>query len=167
MKVVNNSIVDTVQEFANVKFGVDMPGKKVGEQLQSLSFAETLKLVDAIKNEDTDVFSSIIDINVEEAYGSATTATPSRATANAAQGAVATRRATITAQDAQRDSTGTQRSVAGGNKTATGAARPSPAPDMDGQQRQANAQTAGQAAQQAQINAQEIERLKQLSGVKR
>jgi hypothetical protein len=167
MKVVNNSIIDTVQEFANVKFGVDLAGKAVGEQLQSLSFSETLKLVDAIKNEDTDTFSSIIDINVEEAYGSVGTATPSRATASAAQGTVANRRATITAQDAQRDSTGTTRTVAGGNKTATGAARPSPAPDMDGQQRQANAQTAGQAASMAAQNAQEIERLKQLSGVKK
>ena len=60
MKVVNSSIVDTVQEFANVKFGVELKGKQVGEQLSGLGFADTLKLIDAIKNEDTETFSNLI-----------------------------------------------------------------------------------------------------------
>lgn len=182
MKIDKSSIVDTIINYAKVKFGVDIGEESVSNDLKSLSFAQTLKLVDAIQQEDDDAFAEYIDLSavneeldeieaaiddaVEEAYGNATTATPSRATARDAQGTVAARRATISAQDAARDATGSQRTVAGGNKTATGSAS-RPAPDMDGQQRQANAQTAGQAQAMAAQNAQEIERLKALSGIRK
>ena len=75
------------------------------------------------------------------------------------------RRDQIDRQDAQRDSTGTGRRVAGKtNQVATGqgAARYDKRQDPDDVQRAQNAQAAGRAGQQAAQNSQEIERLKQL-----
>jgi len=99
-------------------------------------------------------------------YGTINTAQPSRATIRAGKenNDVATRRANNINQDMNRDSKVIGRTVAGGNKqpTGQGAVRAGSA-DPDDIERANNAQTAGQAANQSNINAQEIERLKQLA----
>ena len=103
---------------------------------------------------------------VDEAYGTISSAGPSRATIRAGntQNKTANRRANNIAQDQNRDSNAPVRSVAGANKqpTGTGASRAGSA-DPDDQERQENQYTASQAAEIANVNAQEIERLKQLA----
>ena len=49
MDVKGNSIIDTVIEYANVKFGVELNMEEVGKQLKNMSYRDTLNLVDAIK----------------------------------------------------------------------------------------------------------------------
>ena len=167
MEIVNNSTIDSVIDFANVKFGLEIKKDDIAEQLKGLSFGDTLKLLDAIKKDDNDIFSSIIDLSrVNEAgYGSIQTAKPSNATIRASNNGNDQRDFTNAQQDAKRDSSNPQRYVAGSNKQATGqgAVRQSNDPDPDDVQRAQNSQTAGQAANQANVNAQEIERLKQLA----
>ena len=69
MKLTNSSIVDTVVEYANVKFGVEVKSEQVLKQLKNISFSETLALVNAIKADDSDKFSDIIDLSsVSEGY---------------------------------------------------------------------------------------------------
>jgi len=63
MDVINNSTIDTVIDFANVKFGMELTKDQVSEQLRNLSFSETLKLINSIKSDDNDAFSSIIDLS--------------------------------------------------------------------------------------------------------
>lgn len=166
MKIAGDSIVDTVIEYANVKFGVELPAEQVSTQLKNMTFGQTLKLVDAIKDENDELFSTYIDLSaVNEAYGTASSAQPSRATIRSQSGTVASRRATISGQDAARDGTGGNRTVAGGNKTATGRGANmggGGSGDPDDIERAQNAQTAGQAASQSQQNASELERVKQL-----
>lgn len=237
MNIKDNSIVDTIIEYANVKFGLELTGDYVSSQLKNISFSETLKLVDAIKKEDDEAFSNIIDLSaanesleenelmamihsrdpVEQTYAEILTHDaeqtevgdfiganmtsdqilklidmlepqgydkdfllkdlapfineapsygPSRATVRA-QGTdaqTANRRANNSQQDGARDSSGAARTVAGSSKTNTGGPqgyRPTNA-DPDDVERANNAQTAGNAQQQANYNSQEIERLKQL-----
>ena len=62
MEIVNNSTVDSVIDYANVKFGLELKKDDIMEQLKGLSFGDTLNLLDSIKNEDNDKFSSIIDL---------------------------------------------------------------------------------------------------------
>lgn len=226
MDVINNSTIDTVIDFANVKFGMELTKDQVSEQLRNLSFSETLKLINSIKADDNDAFSSIIDLSavsegwselpsinrekyqerdglegpfqtrsgktvyydpkegkyidpdtdiylsydewraLDEAYGTATSAQPSRATIRA-QGTSPSgteRRYTNTAQDQSRDANVIARTVAGGNKqpTGQGAVRMGSA-DPDDVERASNAEVSSQAQQQSNINAQEIERLRQLA----
>ena len=167
MEIVNNSTIDSVIDFANVKFGLEIKKDDIAEQLKGLSFGDTLKLLDAIKKDDNDIFSSIIDLSrVNEAgYGTIQTAKPSNATIRASNNGNDQRDFTNAQQDAKRDSSNPQRYVAGSNKQATGqgAVRQSNDPDPDDVQRAQNSQTAGQAVNQANANAQEIERLKQLA----
>jgi hypothetical protein len=167
MEIVNNSTIDSVIDFANVKFGLEIKKDDISEQLKGLSFGDTLKLLDAIKKDDDDTFSSIIDLSrVNEAgYGTIQTAKPSNATIRASNNGNDQRDFTNAQQDAKRDSSNPQRFVAGSNKQATGqgAVRQSSNVDPDDEQRAQNSQTAGQAANQANANAQEIERLKQLA----
>ena len=180
MDVINNSTIDTVIDFANVKFGMELTKDQVSEQLRNLSFSETLKLINSIKADDNDAFSSIIDLSavsegwselpsinrekyqerdglegpfptksgkvvyydpkegkyydpdtdiylsyeewksLDEAYGTQSTAQPSRATIRAQGSGVEQRRYNITAQDQNRDATAIPRTVAGGNKQPTG-----------------------------------------------
>jgi hypothetical protein len=81
MKVKNNSIIDTVIDYANVKFGMEISQADISAQLKSLSYGDTLTLVDAIAKENDEKFSDIIDLSaVSEAYGTANTSAPSRAT---------------------------------------------------------------------------------------
>tara|TARA_R110002074_G_scaffold282534_2_gene454118 strand:- start:29 stop:712 length:684 start_codon:yes stop_codon:yes gene_type:complete len=224
MDVINNSTIDTVIDFANVKFGMELTKDQVSEQLRNLSFSETLKLINSIKADDNDAFSSIIDLSavsegwselpsinrekyqerdglegpfptksgkvvyydpkegkyydpdtdiylsydewksLDEAYGTQSTAQPSRATIRAQGSGVEQRRYNITAQDQNRDATAIPRTVAGGNKqpTGQGAVRAGSA-DPDDIHR---SEIEGQANANAQAGAQrdaEIERLKQLA----
>lgn len=166
MKLAGDSIVDTVIEYANIKFGVELPVEQVSQQLKGMTFSQTLKLVDSIKNENDTEFSELIDMSaVNEAYGTSGTVGSSAATIRSQSGAVQSRRATIAGQDAARDGTGGNRTVAGGNKTATGRGANmggGGSGDPDDIERAQNAQTAGQASNQSQQNAGEIERIKQL-----
>jgi hypothetical protein len=154
MKISGDSIVDTIIEYANIKFGVDMSEKQVSQQLKSINLSSTLDLLDAIKDEDDGKFLDHIDISVEEGYGSAGTPTPSRATNRSMVNTErnAARRANNAVIDVARDSTGVQRKVAGGNKTSTGAPAQT---DPAAAQRDSNSQ----ATQKIQS---ELERMKQV-----
>lgn len=63
MDVKGNSIIDTVIEYANIKFGVELNAEEVGQQLKNMNYRDTLNLVDAIKSEDDDKFSDNIDMS--------------------------------------------------------------------------------------------------------
>ena len=43
MNILNNSTIDTVIDFANVKFGMELTKEQVVGQLKGLSFSQTLK----------------------------------------------------------------------------------------------------------------------------
>jgi len=235
MELVNNSTIETVIDFANVKFGMELTKDQVSEQLRNLSFSQTLKLINSMKADDNDAFSEIIDLSavsegwsvlpsidrekyqerdglegpimtssgkvvyydpkagnyydtdtdmyltydefkaldskkmyntgkVGEAYGTATSAQPSRATIRAQNSGQDNRRYNITVQDQNRDAKAVNRTVAGSNKqpTGQGAVRAQSA-DPDDIERANNAEVSAQNQQQTNINAQEIERLKQLA----
>ena len=69
MDILNNSIVDTVIEYANVKFGVELDKDALASNLKELGYSEILGLVDAIKDEDNDKFADYIDLSaVNEGY---------------------------------------------------------------------------------------------------
>lgn len=159
MKIKDKSIIDTVINYANVKFGVEIKQEEISNQLKNMTFSQTLKLVHSIKNEDDDLFSELIDLGaVVEAYGTTTTASPSSATIRA-QGTSAgvdahrQKNAAIKASStpAQRITPGAQNKTATANRSA---------PDLDSEQRNTN-------SQQAQQNSADIERLKQLALGKR
>jgi len=63
MEVTNNSTSESVLDYANVKFGMELEKDQILEQLKQLSFSQTLKLLDSIKKEDNDTFSEIIDLS--------------------------------------------------------------------------------------------------------
>jgi len=63
MEVTNNSTIESVIDFANVKFGMEVTRDQISEQLKKLSFSETLKLINSIKADDNDAFSEIIDLS--------------------------------------------------------------------------------------------------------
>ncbi len=63
MDILNNSIVDTVIEYANVNFGVELEKDVLASNLKELSYSQTLALVDAIKDEDNDKFTDYIDLS--------------------------------------------------------------------------------------------------------
>ena len=68
MEITNNSTIDSVMDFANVKFGMELTKDEVSTQLRELTFSETLKLLNSIKADDGDAFSEIINMSVEESY---------------------------------------------------------------------------------------------------
>ena len=118
MKIKNNSIIDTVIDYANVKFGMEVKQEDISKQLKMLSYRDTLKLVDAISNEDDETFGDIIDLSaMSEAYGTASTQMPSRATnrMQAQNTANASRRADNISMKQNRGP-GATRTVAGANK---------------------------------------------------
>ena len=85
MEIVNNSTIDSVIDYANVKFGLELKKEDIAEQLKWLSFGDTLNLIDSIKKEDNDTFSSLVDmsrVNEQELdeYGTMNTHKPSNAT---------------------------------------------------------------------------------------
>ena len=67
MEITNNSTIDSVMDFANVKFGMELTKDEVSIQLRELTFSETLNLLNAIKRDDNDAFAEIINMSVEEA----------------------------------------------------------------------------------------------------
>ena len=161
MKLTGDSIVDTVIDYANVKFGVEMDMEQVSKQLKNMTFSQTLQLVDAIKNEDDDKFADYIDMSVtnETGYGTGNTS-----------GSAATNRSYNQAQrnDDRRDTNlamksirrgSNDRFVAGGQKAATGVRT---AVDPAQKQRDANAQSSANNASMADQNSKEIARLRQL-----
>lgn len=173
MKITNNSIIDSVIDYANVKFGMEMKQEDVSKQLKLLSYKDTLQLVDAITQENDEKFSEIIDMSaMSEAYGTATTATPSRATARMGNQSAknAARRSDNYSMKDARSGTGAERTVAGaGNMKATGTGSNANkiGKDPDDIDRAANK---GQSMANADaINAQqaEIERLKKQAGIRR
>lgn len=153
MKIKNNSIIDTIIEYANVKFGVDLSPEAVSAELKDLGLTKTLALIDAIKTDNSDVFLDYIDINVnEDGYGTAgTIAGQSGATTDQANTIVNQQNRQAKLASAPRTASNA-RTVAGGAKKATGARA---AVDPDDQQRQANAAGVEQ-------NASEIDRLRSL-----
>jgi len=152
MKIKNNSIIDTIIEYANVKFGVELSQEAVGAQLKELNLTKTLALVDAIKTDNADVFNDYIDISVEEAYGtSGTIAVQSAATADQ-MATVANQQNRLAKLASAPRTASNQRTVAGGAKKATGTRA---AVNPDDQQRANNA--AG-----VQQNTDEISRLRSL-----
>lgn len=242
MDVINNSTIDTVIDFANVKFGMELTKDQVSEQLRNLSFSQTLKLINSIKADDNDAFSEIIDLSavsegwsvlpsinrekyqerdglegpiqtkigktlyydpkegkyldpdtdmyidydtfkmydnkensywtvdgqdIPEAYGTKSTAQPSRATIRSQGSGVEQRRYNITAQDQNRDSTAIPRTVAGAPPggtvpTGQGASRVGSADPDDIHRSEIEYQTNANAQAGARRDA-EIERLKQLA----
>ena len=69
MDILNNSIVDSVIEYANVKFGVELDKDAITANIKQLNYSEVLNLVDAIKQENDDTFIEYIDLNaVNEGY---------------------------------------------------------------------------------------------------
>lgn len=167
MKLVNGNLVTTTVQFVKDNFKVDIDKKEVADVIRSLSFTETLKLADAIKQDDAVGVSSYFDIaEISEAgYGTIGTqqASSSSIKSQSTKDATAQRRANIAQQDANRDANVNDRSVPGyRNKEATGqgASRYDKRADPDDVQR-------GQNSAQAATNAAEIKRLKQLVQARR
>lgn len=154
MKISGDSIVDTIINYANIKFGVEMSEEQVSAQLKELNLSSTLDLLDAIREDNNDGFLDYIDINVQEAGGYGTGASASsRDQSTMKKDQVAMRRQRNREIDAGRDATGGSRTVAGGGKTATGGSPRSADPAAD----QRNANTANNNRMQA-----ELERMKQV-----
>jgi hypothetical protein len=171
MKLIDGNLVKTVIQFGKDMLGVELEEKQVSSVIKSLSFSENIQLANSLKNDNLEKFSEILEIepqqDTNEAYGTIGTqqASGSSIDDQAAKQRTDSRRFTNTQQDAARDATAVQRTVAGGNKqpTGQGAARYDKRANPDDVQSAQNAQTANFAATQAQKNAAEIERLKQLA----
>jgi hypothetical protein len=150
MEIKGDSIIDTVIEYASMKFGREIPAEEISKQLRELKLSQTLDLVDAMKTEDSDRFLEHIDITIDEAYGSAGTGAASRATQR--------KQNTLNAQMNRADKK--DRAVRGGGAERTTAGVGSgtgirkPASPEDGQRDTNTVQSQG--------NADEIERLKSL-----
>lgn len=169
MDIKDGSIIDTITSFLQSEANIKVADEDVSDVLRKLDFSQTLKLVDAIKDNDADGILDILKIEsrVEEAgYGTLATITPTSTTikSQTTKDVNAQRRANNANQDAARDSSSVQRRVAGGNKqpTGQGAAR-SLGVDPDDVQRGQNAAQANANSDQANANSAEIERLKQLA----
>ncbi|MDA9302704.1 hypothetical protein N8072_00850 [bacterium] len=150
MEIKGDSIIDTVIEYASMKFGREIPAEEISKQLRELKLSQTLDLVDAMKTEDSDRFLEHIDITVNEAYGTVGTGTASRATQR--------KQNTTNAQMNRADKK--DRAVRGGGAERTtagvgsGTGMRKPASPEDGQRDTNTVQSQG--------NADEIERLKSL-----
>lgn len=165
MKLIDGNLVKTVVQFAKDALGIDIEEKQVSSAIRALRFSENITLANAIANDDIEKVKELLNLSdqeetMEAGYGSQGTQAASASTikAQTTQANNQNRRANNAAQDQARDSMVAGRTVAGGNKTATGSAQRS-APDLDGQQRQQNAQAADYATRLAQQNAQRIEQL--------
>lgn len=160
MKLSGDSIVDTVIDYANVKFGVEMDMEQVSQQLKNMTFSQTLKLVDAIKNEDDDAFADYIDMSVtNEAYGTGNTSASAATnrSINQAQRNDDRRDTNLAMKSIRRGSN--DRYVAGGQKAATGVRT---TVDPATKQRDSNAQATADNAAASEQNAKDIARLRQL-----
>lgn len=164
MKLVNGNLVKSAIQFAKDNFSVDLDEKTVSDTIKSLSFSDNIKIAEIIKNDDMNGFSELFNMEVEEAI-TPYAAQNAQQRANSMQVKNANRRANNAQQDANRDATAKPRTVAGGNKQATGqgAARYDKRADPDDVQRNQNAAQSNANAQGIDRNAQEIERLKALA----
>jgi hypothetical protein len=165
MKLIDGNLVKTIMQFTKDAMGIDLEEKQVSNAIRALRFSENITLANAIANDDAEKVKELLNLSdqeetMEAGYGSQGTQAAASSTikAQTTKANNQNRRANNAAQDQARDSMAAGRTVAGGNKTATGSAQRS-APDLDGQQRQQNAQTADYATQLAQQNAQRIEQL--------
>jgi hypothetical protein len=159
MNIKDNSIVGTIIDYANIKFGMEIKPEEITQQLKDMSFSDTLRLVDAIKTENDELFSSLVDLSaLSEAggYGTAATSQPSVAGTRQqnTQAQQSIRSDKLAVAKASQTPTGA-RTVAGSAKQPTAVPR---RPDQTDPAQDQAAQTATQAAQ----NSQEIDRLKQL-----
>ncbi len=69
MDILNNSIVDSVIEYANVKFSVELDKDTITNNIKELNYSDILALVDAIKQENDNSFIEYIDLSaVNEGY---------------------------------------------------------------------------------------------------
>lgn len=159
MNIKDNSIVGTIIDYANVKFGMEIKPEEISAQLKDLSFSDTLRLVGAIKNENDELFSSIIDLSAisESGAGYGTSATGQSSVAGMrdqnTQAQNDNRRDTNLTLKANR-AAAPARTVAGANTQPTAVPR---RPQQD-----PGAAQVTQNTNQSASNAQEIERLKQL-----
>ena len=161
MEIKNNSIVDTVIDYANIRFGMEPTADMVSDQLKNLSFAQTLTLVDAIKNDDQERFSDIIDLSaMTEAYGTGSGNNASMATnrQSTVRQKSTDRLSGIAGQKYARQNS-IDRSVAGGNIQPTGTTAPK---DPDDIQRDNNKDQSNTNADASKKNSQELERLRGL-----
>lgn len=165
MEIQHGSIVDTVIEYASVKFGVELDVDYVSQQLKALPFSQQVKLTNAIKAEDDNTFSDMIDMSAVNESGGTISPTAAAGTPSVAQ---QRRHDVQQQQDIRRDtnlalksalrSNPGDRTVAGAQKQATGRTVPQ-GPDS------ATQALAGQAdanSEQSAANSKEIERLRQL-----
>jgi len=68
MEIKNNSIIHTVRLYAQEKFGVELSDEQVSADLRELNFSDTLSLTTAIKDEDDNAFSDLINLSIDEGY---------------------------------------------------------------------------------------------------
>jgi len=68
MEIKNNSIIHTVRDFALENFGVELTDEQISAELRELNFSGTLQLTNALKNDDKDLFSKYITLDLEEGY---------------------------------------------------------------------------------------------------
>lgn len=163
------SLINKIQEFLSDQ-DIKIDQELLSDSLKELNFTQTLGLLDKMKVMDVQGVTELLNINydapVEEAYGTVGTQQPSASTikAQTTKDNNNQRDFTNAQQSQSRAASGVQRTVAGGNKQATGqgAAR-SVGVDPDDVQRGQNAAQSGANAQLSNQNAQEIERLKQLA----
>ncbi len=164
------SLINKLQEFLN-DHDIKVDQELLSTSLKELNFSKTLGLLDMMKDRDMSGVAELLNINyddapVDEAYGTVGTQQPSASAikAQTTKDNNNQRDFTNAQQDQQRAATGIQRTVAGGNKQATGqgAAR-SVGVDPDDVQRGQNAAQSNANAQLSNQNAAEIERLKALA----
>ena len=68
MEIKNNSIIHTVRDFALENFGVELTDEQISAELRDLNFSGTLQLTNALKNNDKDLFTKYITLDLEEGY---------------------------------------------------------------------------------------------------
>lgn len=167
MKLINGNLVKTIVQFAKDQMNMDLEEKMVSQAIRSLRFSENIELANAVSNDDIEKIKQLLNLPEQETneagYGSQGTQAASSSTikAQTTKTINQNRRANNAAQDQNRDASAAQRTVAGGNKAATGApaARYDKRADPDDVQRNQNAQSADYATRLAQQNAQRIEQL--------
>ena len=55
MEIVNNSTIDSVIDYANVKFGLELE-RRYSRTIKRIASGDTLKLIDPTQKEDNDTF---------------------------------------------------------------------------------------------------------------
>jgi hypothetical protein len=68
MEIKNNSIIHTVRDYALAKFKVELSDEQISADLKGLNFSSTLQLTTALQNEDDELFSKYITLDLDEGY---------------------------------------------------------------------------------------------------